>query len=593
MKAFADLLIEFGAQEQEAPQRSANFQRDICQGDGWRLRADYPAASDLYLLTRTSTGEWTAWTVGEIHRYNGQCGATGVCTARFLADASPRPEELAGNFAIVAWSRGRRQWSVWTNRAGSVHLYYCSGARPAIGTYSPAVYAHSARRLDWTGITGFCGLGFFPRDLTYYEDVRVLGPASRHDFNAAGELTRREEYWRWRHRPDSSRSEADTIAQFGEVLGTVVGEHTGSGRVALPLSGGLDSRTLAACLPEDRRVTAYSYGYSAASVETSISREIARVCGLDFEGHTVSPYLFDRMDLVLNAVEGFQDVTQARQALVAEWLGREADFVLAGHWGDVLCDDMGVTSPVTAFDTAIKKMRKRGGEWLLENLCRPRLNGEPVEEVLRTPLGEEYAMLDGIADADFRVKALKTTQWAFRWTLASLRMYQAGAYPRIPFLDPRVIDFFCTVPTEMVRGRRLQIEYLKRFAPDLARIRWQAWDADLFHYQQFGTWQLPRRAWKKVERMLRPELRLQRNWEVQFCGPDQWTRWEEWLLRRGAAIHEFVPPEKVRELAQVFRARPDGANGYTVSILVTVAAWLEKFHTGAGAIESGRACRLD
>ena len=61
-------------------------------------------------------------------------------------------------------------------------------------------------------------------------------------------------------------------------------------------------------------------------------------------------------------------------------------------------------------------------------------------------------------------------------------MYQAGAFPRLPFYDTRLADFFATVPTAFVKGRRLQIDYLKRFAPDLARIKWQAYDTNLYRY---------------------------------------------------------------------------------------------------------------
>jgi hypothetical protein len=38
----------------------------------------------------------------------------------------------------------------------------------------------------------------------------------------------------------------------------------------------------------------------------------------------IRPYLLDRLDLVFEATECFQDTTQARQADVADWLGEEA-----------------------------------------------------------------------------------------------------------------------------------------------------------------------------------------------------------------------------------------------------------------------------
>ena len=93
----------------------------------------------------------------------------------------------------------------------------------------------------------------------------------------------------------------------------------------------------------------------------------------------------------------------------------------------------------------------------------------------------ELERVSHITDPDFRMKAFKVDAWCFRWTAAGLRAYQLGAFPKLPFYDTRVADLFCTLPTDYVRGRRLQVEWLKRYAPDLARITWQQHDADLYH----------------------------------------------------------------------------------------------------------------
>lgn len=412
------------------------------------------------------------------------------------------------------------------------------------------------------------------------EGVRVLRPASRYEFDAEGKLLRAEPYWEWWHDADMARSEPDTIAEFGEIFRQVLREQTRTGRIALPLSGGLDSRTVAACLPVDCQAITYSYGYTDDSVETRIARQVAKVRGLTFTAHTIRPYLLGKAQTVTMALEGFQDITQARQAAVASWLHERADFVLAAHWGDVLCDDSGQKgnpgNGESAVDSALRKFAKRGRKWLLDHLCRPHLGGEEPEAVVRGMLESEMKRFAHIADPDFRLKALKTAQWAFRWTLPSLRMYQEGAFPRMPFLDPRVIDFFCTVPTAMVRSRRLQIEFLKRFAPELARVRWQAYDADLFHYQYFNSWLLPRRAMKKVWRSVGRRPMIQRNWEVQFFSEGQWELLEASLLEN-RSLREFVPPAAIRALLDEFRVTRSAGQGYTVSMLLTFATWLESF----------------
>jgi hypothetical protein len=48
------------------------------------------------------------------------------------------------------------------------------------------------------------------------------------------------------------------------------------------------------------------------------------------------------------------------------------------------------------------------------------------------------------------------------------------------------------------------------------------------------------------------------------------------LLDRNAAIHELVPRGRIAAQLDELARNPSGANGYTVSMLLTLAAWLER-----------------
>ena len=132
------------------------------------------------------------------------------------------------------------------------------------------------------------------------------------------------------------------------------------------------------------------------------------------------------------------------------------------------------------------------------------------------------------------------------------------------------------MPSAFVAGRRLQIDYLKRFAPDLARVTWQPYDANLYNYQHFDSWLLPKRAVGKAWRLLAGEKTIERNWEVQFGGESGKAGLEQWLLRPGLRIHDFVSRKKLATLLEAFRKEPlKEGRGYTVSMLLTFSAWLE------------------
>ena len=550
-------------------------------GAGWR---GFP-------LRTFQSGPWTFWLLGDLALPAGDDPGTFL---RDLAGDDRLSKRLNGHFLLLGRCETDGRWYAWTDRFGTVHAYFArSGSRAALGTsFASVASATSRRSLDWPALSAFFAFGFFPADRTFFEDVRILRPATRHVFTAEGELLSAERYWDWSHRPDRSRSFDDTVAEFAQTLHGVLDDQTRSGRIAVPISGGLDSRTTFAALTRTgssarERLWCYSYGYGEDSIETRIGRRVAEARGVPIETLAVEPYLFDRLGSVLGCVEGFQDVTQARQAVIADRLAERSDAVIAAHWGDVWLGDMGLAgtdSADSAFVSAhaYKKIAKRGRRWLLDELARPHLSGHDPDRIVRDFVDRELDRVAAIAEPDFRVKAFKTDQWSFRWTLASLRMYQAGAWPLLPFYDTRMSDFIATVPTEFVSGRRLQIEYLKRYAPDLARVTWQESGASLYRSRRSRTWLLPWRVARKAARLvMRTPNAPERNWEVQFSGSGA-ERLRGVLLGPNARLHELVEPARIEHLLEAFfRAPLEEGRGYTVSMLLTFAAFLKTLEAHA------------
>lgn len=546
-----------------------------------------------------SAGDWRLWFIGETFGSSELYSASSSDLPEFIS-LQKEIHKLNGHYLVWAWHGEMRQWHIWTNRFGTLHAYYAfDGQRAAIGTFFPAVAAAASRRqLDWSALTSQFAFGFISQDRTHFKDVQILRPASHYVFDQNGRLIRQKRYWHWWHEPNRQRSYNDTVAEFGEILNEVLTDHTRTGRIAIPISGGLDSRTTVAAITQHHQATkdierlwSYSYGYTDHSVETRIARQVATARGLTFQAYTIQPYLFDNLDLVLARTEGFQDITQARQMFVIDHIASHADYLIAALWGDVWLDDMGLAGKVSneeptvegqatedwIADYASHKMKKNGRAWLLEHLCRARLGNEQPEALLRKMVYAEMAKVVHIQEPDFRVKAFKTEQWSFRWSLPPIRVFQAGAFPRLTFYDTRLTDFFCTVPSEFVSQRRLQIDYLKRFAPDLARITWQVYDTNLFRYQYFNSWLWPKRALKKAWRIATRQKIIERNWEVQFLSETGRQGLINNLLRPGLRLHEFVSPSAVRLLLDDFYMKPSAQQGYTISMLLTFSTWLERY----------------
>lgn len=581
-----DLLLLFGRNAAGLPTRPADVEWEIVHRSGdAALWQSTPGAGwqGAPMLMVHSEG-WRAWLLGELYGTPDPAASVMAVLAGDQTAAS-----LNGHFLLLAHEQPANQWHIWTNRFATYHAYLARhGDRVAVGTHFPAVArAGAGRGLDWEGLNAFFALGFFGADRTFLEDVRQLRPAIHLVLDADGSVRSEERYWSWWFAPDDHATLDDQVVAFGQLFGAVMDEMTAGGPVALPISGGLDSRSTVAALSRSRagseEIWAYSYGYDPFSIETNIAWQVAAARQMHFDTFTIEPYLFDRLDQVLDAVEGFQDVTQSRQAGVSAALQAHADHVIAAHWGDVMLGDLGLVGvepdAMTGHaltDHAIRLMSKPGHPWLLDHLCRPRLAGEDPARLLQCDVGRELDRVGHLADPEYRLKAYKTDQWSARWTTASLRMFQAAVFPRLPFYDTRLSDYFATVSSRYVAGRRLQIEYIKRYAPDLARITWQQTGRDLYSDQP-GMLDLPRRAWRRAWRVATGQTVIERNWEVQFLNEQGRRGLEQWLLAPGLALHELVAPADVTGLLDAFYYDPLAEKrGYTVSMLLTFSAWLER-----------------
>jgi asparagine synthase (glutamine-hydrolysing) len=496
-RSVSDWLLTFGADAAEIPSRtlsgdSAPWRPKEHGGSGqFLVRPPSPQWKGRTLLGCASR-PWRLYFWGELY---GLSSGEDISDVLLDVVCGRRPAAaLNGRFLLWAWEERLRRWHLWTDRFGTLHAYYAhSGNRGAIGTFFAAVSAAASRReLDWPALTAFFALGSFPRDRTYFEDVRVCRPASHYVFDEHGALLHHERYWEWRHEISRGRSPSDTVDEFAELLREIVSEHV-RGRAALPISGGMDSRTLVAAVTrpaapntEAPSLSAYSYGYSPGSVETAIAREVAEARKIHFQPFTIGPYLFDAIYDVTACVEGFQDVTHSRQAAVTEHL-RGYDCIIGGHQGSMWFEDMQLKlaenerpNEARFLDVLLEKMNRPGGEWPVKHLCEPRLGSARAAEILRDFVQEDCQSVAHIEDPEFRTKAFETDQWSFRWTVASLRMFETAALVRLPYFDARMADFVCTVPSNFIRNKQLQIDYLKRYAPDLARIKWQQAGTDLY-----------------------------------------------------------------------------------------------------------------
>lgn len=447
-------------------------------------------------------------------------------------------------------------------------------------------------QLDYRAICAFAAIGFFLCSDTYWTELKALPVASDCKFDDSGDLISAKPYFSWHYEPrDITLDQA--VEEFTELFEGIVEDQTAGRRVILPLSGGLDSRTLAAALKRaPSHVTACSYRFEGGLDETEYSRKIAETQEFPFFGWTVEPgYLWDVIDDLAPINGCFSEFTHPRQMAFSEKYRSLGDIFSLGHWGDVLFNDMGIEDGLTMDKQAevlLRKLVKKGGMELGAALWQVwGINGDFREYMAERIEG----LLAAIAipdSANARIRAFKSMNWAPRWTSVNLSIFESVRPIGVPYYDNRMCEFICTVPERFLAGRKIQIEYLKRRAPALARIAWQEHRPfNLFNYQwDNAPWNLPSRALNKLERVIKRKKYVQRNWELQFLGEQNDMQLRARLF--DGPHNRLIPKQLILDFYQRFTQIDPIYYSHSVSMLLTLGLFSE-IHSAEDYIGTERA----
>jgi asparagine synthase (glutamine-hydrolysing) len=200
--------------------------------------------------------------------------------------------DLNGMFAFAIWDRVERRLFLARDRLGKKPLFwmrqndrfYFASTIDAL----TAVPGWSGRLLH-SAIALYGRLGSFPDDLTVYEQVRALPPASFALVEPAALEVKAVKYWRFVF-PAKRKSDFESAAEEYESILTdsIRVRLRADVPLALTFSGGVDSGTIAALAAKrlGTQLKCYTIDYDVEedrSAETDIARRVAAHLDLDWQ----------------------------------------------------------------------------------------------------------------------------------------------------------------------------------------------------------------------------------------------------------------------------------------------------------------------
>lgn len=444
---------------------------------------------------------------------------------------------------------------------------------------SKPTFVGEKRTLDYKAICVFSALGFFLDDDTYFVEQKALQPATDYEFENR-KIISEKPYFQWNYQP-VERPLQQIVAEFAILFEQIIEEQVGDKKVILPLSGGLDSRTLACALKHlNKNVFTYSYAFEGGHDETLYSKKIAKVCKFPFQSWKVPKgYLWSKIEELATINGCCSEFTHPRQMAFIEKYKNLGDVFSLGHWGDVLFDDMGVPDDLSLekqVEVLFKKVVKKGGVELATSLWQQwNLDGN-FEEYLSQRINELLLKINISESANAQIRAFKSLYWAPRWTSTNLSVFESERPISLPYYDNLICEFICSVPEKYLAGRQIQIEYLKMRNPALAKITWQSQKPfNLYNYHLNKVpYNLLYRVFDKAKRTLNSQKIIQRNWELQFLGAENEKQLKKWLFEN-EKMNAVLPKELSLDFYDKFLNEDSVYYSHAVSMLLTLSLFFK------------------
>lgn len=387
----------------------------------------------------------------------------------------------------------------------------------------------------------------------------------------------------WHHTPSKITYE-ETLNQFSAIIEKIISKIDDNYKIVLPISGGLDSRTLACALSGRKNVISYSYEFEGGVKETNYAKKIAEICGFEFHSFKIpNGYIWNQIDQLSKITRCKTEFTHPRQMAVIKKVSSFGDILISGLIGDILFDSFDIPNgsnqnsildyvmTITCKDAGLELAEDLWKYWKLEGSCR-----DSIKLIFKNKL-EALSISNPIS----LIRAFKIDNYVQNWANINLDVFSNYIETHTPYQDEMMCEFVCNTPEKYLKKRQIQIDYIKSMSPDLASVSWQKYDLNLYNYKYFNSIYLPRRIFRYINRLIKEkylpiETVVQRNWEIQFLGDSNSKALEYWLFGN-PIFHKIISQEIVKKYYDKFLNGDKVKYSHAVSMMLTLSVWCKKF----------------
>jgi asparagine synthase (glutamine-hydrolysing) len=397
--------------------------------------------------------------------------------------------DLRGFFAIARWNPKEQTLTLACDRHGYKTLYVAElRGRIAFASDYKALLALSdlPARVDRDVLQTYIMSRSFSSERTLLATVKPIGGPNLWTFGRDLKI-QQSSYWQPRERaPGPRRTFHEAVRELRRrLLWTMRRQLNGRNRIAIALSGGLDSVAVLALAKQvrpDMEIASYTIGHSEQDPEIVRAREAAEHFGTlhreIFLPPEKVPEQMERLAWLTEDLTGREEAV-LQQVLAEEMAGHESEY-LAGHGADADFAGMPRHRLMWLRDHAPPPLRGALNEvfvytqrrelpksWLGRRLTRFAYHGD-MPDAPAVIGANQAATLDCPSLADY---CRSTITW-----LDTMRFHEpveaaCDVTMITPFFDPIIVDFALGCPTSFLINSRQQKRILRAAVRDLMPIQ--------------------------------------------------------------------------------------------------------------------------
>ncbi len=469
------------------------------------------------IVVDPETGSWLAVAGTPFHR-SGSSEAEYLLAQYLKIGAERLAAELDGFFVIIAGNAATRQIVVITDVVGSLHVYHRQfGSGIALSTSSQVLAELDEVSLDAVGCQEFLGTGVIYEDRTFYSEVKKLPPATITTF-ANGLRTGQQQYWNVAGlTPELLNAEQATDTLWKDLTSAVTRINKQFGSVVCDLTGGYDSRAVAAAFLQGQEKFATAVSGPPNSGDVIVSRGLAEMFGLPHVHHPprTDPITLEDLEAALQLTDGecdlieyvavartHHDLSQRYEISINGSFGE----IARGYWWELLFPRIGERSKLDSHKLATRRYALGSCSALFQPQYRLDLAGQMQSVIDRTLSGLET--YPNTFQMDVAYLRMRMQRWQGRIASSTDRIWPCLS----PFMFRTVLETMLQTRFA-VRERSLLVRLmLARYQPQLA-----AYPLEHGNPASPATWKTLPRFWplvpyyagKVVQRLERKILRKQ------------------------------------------------------------------------------------